>query len=55
MRQEDIQAKIDVIVKNLEKLGSLKSKTYEDFISDFRNIDSTLHILQTSIQAILYI
>lgn len=53
MRQEDIQAKIDVIVKNLEKLGSLKSKTYEDFISDFRNIDSTLHILQTSIQAIL--
>lgn len=53
MRQEDIQTKIDVIVENLEKLGSFKAMTYEDFISDFRNIDSVLHRLQTSIQAIL--
>lgn len=47
MRQEDIQTKIDVIVENLEKLSSLKAKTYEDFISDFRNIDSAIHRLQT--------
>jgi len=53
MKQEDIQTKIDVIVENLEKLGSLKAKTYEDFTSDFRNIDSALHRLQTSIQALL--
>jgi len=53
MRQEDIQTKIDVIVENLEKLGFFKAMTYEDFISDFRNIDSALHRLQTSIQAIL--
>ena len=53
MRQEDIQTKIDVIIENLEKLSSLKAKTYADFISDFRNIDSTLYILQTSIQALL--
>ena len=53
MRQEDIQTKIDVIVENLEKLSFLKAMTYEDFISDFRNIDSALHRLQTSIQAIL--
>lgn len=53
MRQEDIQIKIDVIVENLEKLSSLKAKTYEDFISDYRNIDSALYRLQTSIQALL--
>lgn len=53
MKQEEIQTKIDLIVENLEKLGSLKAETYKDFISDFRNIDSALHRLQTSIQALL--
>lgn len=53
MRQEDIQTKIDVIVGNLEKLASLKAKTYDDFASDFRNVDSALYILQTSIQSLL--
>ena len=51
--KEDVQTKIDVILDSLEKLSSLKTKTYEDFISDFRNIDSALHRLQTSIQALL--
>ncbi|MEK6576065.1 MAG: DUF86 domain-containing protein [Nitrospirota bacterium] len=53
MKKEDIQTKIDVILDNLEKLNTLKVKRYEDFISDFRNIDSALHRLQTSIQALL--
>ncbi len=53
MNRQDIQSKVDVIIDNLEKLHLLKSKTYNDFISDFRNIDSTLHRLQTSIQALL--
>ncbi len=53
MNRQDIQSKIDVIIDNLEKLHLLKSKTYNDFISDFRNTDSTLHRLQTSIQALL--
>lgn len=53
MRKEDIQTKIDVIFDNIEKLSSLKTKTFDDFISDFRNIDSALHRMQTSIQAIL--
>lgn len=53
MRKEDIQTKIDVIFDNIEKLSSLKTKTFDDFISDFRNIDSVLHRMQTSIQAIL--
>jgi uncharacterized protein YutE (UPF0331/DUF86 family) len=53
MNQRDIQTKIDVIMDNLDKLNILKSKTFEEFISDFRNIDSTLHRLQTSIQVLL--
>ncbi|MBI5050896.1 MAG: DUF86 domain-containing protein [Nitrospirae bacterium] len=53
MNQTDVQTKIDVILDNLEKLSALKAKTYEDFTSDFRNIDASLYILQTSIQALL--
>ncbi len=53
MKKKDIQTKIDIILNNLEKLNSLKTKTYEDFTSDFRNINSTLYMLQTSIQALL--
>lgn len=53
MKKEDVQTKIDVVLDNLEKLHTLKIKTYEDFVSDFRNIDSALHRLQTSIQALL--
>jgi len=53
MKKENIQTKIDVILDNLERLKSLKIKTYEDFTSDFRNIDSALHRLQTSIQGLL--
>lgn len=53
MRKEDIQTKIDVLLDNLEKLKYLSSKTYEEFTSDFRNIYASLHLLQTSIQALL--
>lgn len=53
MKQVDVQTKLDVIPENLEKLEILRSKSYEDFISDFRNIDSALHRLQTCIQALL--
>ena len=53
MKKEDIQTKIDAIFNNHEKLKFFSSKTYKDFISDFRNIDSALHRLQTSIQALL--
>lgn len=53
MKQRDIQTKIDVILDNLEKLNVLKIKKYKDFVDDFRNVDSALHRLQTSIQALL--
>jgi len=53
MKQSDVQTKLDTIPENLEKLEILRSKSYEEFTSDFRNIDSALHRLQTSIQALL--
>jgi uncharacterized protein YutE (UPF0331/DUF86 family) len=53
MNQRDVQTKIDVMMENLEKLDILKENSFEEFISDFRNIDSTLHRFQTSIQALL--
>ena len=53
MKKEDIQTKIDIILDSIEKLSALKTKPYENFVSDFRNIDSALHRLQTSIQAFL--
>jgi uncharacterized protein YutE (UPF0331/DUF86 family) len=51
MRREDVESKLDIIPENLEKLRVLGAMSYEEFISDFRNIDSALHRLQTSIQA----
>ncbi len=53
MKREDIQTKIDIVLENLEKLKTLKKLSFEEFVSDFRNIDSCLHRLQTSIQALL--
>ncbi|HQK46962.1 MAG TPA: DUF86 domain-containing protein [Syntrophorhabdaceae bacterium] len=53
MRKSDIQSKIDVLVDNIEKLSYLQKKDFKEFTSDFRNIDSALYRLQTSIQALL--
>ena len=53
MRKSDIQSKIDVLVDNIEKLSYLQKKDFKEFTSDFRNIDSALHRLQTSIQVLL--
>lgn len=53
MNQREVQTKIDVILDNLEKLNLLRALNYDDFVSDFRNIDSALHRLQPSIQALL--
>lgn len=53
MRKEDVQSKLNIIPENLEKLEILRAMGYEKFGSDFRNIDSALHRLQTSIQALV--
>lgn len=53
MRKEDVQSKLDIIPENIEKLEILRTMSHEEFISDFRNVDSALHRLQTSIQALV--
>ncbi len=53
MRKEDVRSKLDIIPENLEKLEIFRLMDYEKFASDFRNIDSALHRLQTSIQALV--
>jgi uncharacterized protein YutE (UPF0331/DUF86 family) len=53
MKKEDVQNKLDIIPENLEKLEILRAMGYEEFTSDFRNIDSSLHRFQTSIQALV--
>lgn len=53
MRQSDIQTKLDTVVDNLAKLAELPTATYEEFVNDFRNTDSALHRIQTSVQALV--
>jgi len=53
MKKEDVQNKLDIIPENLEKFEILRAMGYEEFTSDFRNIDSALHRFQTSIQALV--
>lgn len=53
MKKEDIRSKLDLIPENLEKIEIFRAMSYEDFIKDFRNIDSALHRLQTSIQSLV--
>lgn len=38
---------------NLEKLGRIPQASYADFAADFRNTEAALHLLQTSIQALV--
>ena len=53
MKQSDIQTKLDTVVDNLAKLAQLPTATYDEFASDFRNTDSALHRIQTSVQALV--
>ena len=53
MKKEDVQNKLDIIPDNLEKMEILRAMGFAEFTSDFRNVDSALHRLQTSIQALV--
>src|SRR5207247_2057830 len=45
--------KVMLLRDNLEKLAQIPQSTFAEFAADFRNIDSALHRLQTSIQALI--
>ena len=53
MNPRDIHTKIDLVSDNVARLRLLPTETFEGFTSDFRNADSALHRLQTSIQALI--
>ncbi|MBI5191594.1 MAG: DUF86 domain-containing protein [Nitrospirae bacterium] len=53
MNITEIQSKLNVVITNLENLKAQGEGTYEEFMSDSRNVDSSLYRLQTSIQALL--
>jgi uncharacterized protein YutE (UPF0331/DUF86 family) len=53
MTFEQLQSRLDVLKANLAKLDEIPQGSFEDFVSDFRNVDATLHLLQTSVQALI--
>ncbi len=53
MNSPDSLRKAQVVRTNLEKLQRIPQATYDEFASDFRNAEASLHLLQTAIQALL--
>ena len=53
MTFESITAKLELIRDNLQRLEALPQATFAEFNADFRNLDSALHRLQTTIQALI--
>lgn len=53
MTGKDIESKLAIVLDNVEKLGQLPQGSLEQFVGDFRNVDSALHRLQTGIQALI--
>ncbi|MDX2055152.1 MAG: DUF86 domain-containing protein [Polyangiaceae bacterium] len=53
MTEDGILAKFEIVRRNLERLNELPQGSYAEFGADFRNLDSALHRLQTTIQALI--
>lgn len=53
MNLDDIRGKLDVLDANAGQLQWLRAVSAEEFTGDPRNLDSALHRLQTSIQALI--
>ena len=45
--------KIDLLEDNLKKLKTLKQLSKAEFLSDFRNVESAKHLLQTSVEIMI--
>jgi len=51
---DEVQSKLAILRDNLARLDELAADgDYAAFVADFRNLDSALHRLQTSIQALI--
>lgn len=53
MTEAEIGAKLALLRDNLDKLAQIPQASYEEFVADFRNVDSALRRLQTSIQVLI--
>jgi uncharacterized protein YutE (UPF0331/DUF86 family) len=53
MTADAIPSKLAIVRENLEKLERIPQASYVEFHADFRNLDSALHRLQTTIQALI--
>lgn len=53
MKQRDIQNKIDFLLENFQKLDILKRYAFDEFSSNFERVDSVIHRVQTSIEALI--
>ena len=53
MNVKDVATKVDVVTDNVANLRLLPTTSHEEFAGDFRNTNSALHLLQTSIQALI--
>jgi uncharacterized protein YutE (UPF0331/DUF86 family) len=53
MNAEGLPRKLAILRDNLERLEQIPQGSLAVFVSDFRNLDSALHRLQTSIQALI--
>ena len=51
--KEKIRTKIQIIEESLKKLNLLEQVEFEEFVSDFRNIETAKHLLQVSIEAMV--
>jgi uncharacterized protein YutE (UPF0331/DUF86 family) len=53
MNGEGVAGKLAILRDSLARLAAIPQRSYEEFVGDFRNVDSALHRLQTSIQALV--
>jgi uncharacterized protein YutE (UPF0331/DUF86 family) len=53
MNINDVRGKLDILAANQQQLQWLRGLLKTDFAADVRNLDSALHRLQTTIQALL--
>ena len=51
--KEKIYSKIQIIEDNIKKLEELKTFSLENFMKDFRNIESAKHLFQRAIEAMV--
>ena len=53
MRKQDVQIHFDTFEENLDKLERLSRFSYDEFMAEFWYLEAAVHVLQTSIEALV--